>query len=124
MAPVAAPAKTIPDVSSNIKATLLAERPYYAPSTLIDVLSRAAEQYPSHELRFITSSAYDSSIRTKNFSAFNQSVRNLARALLELNKPVGSIILVYLTEHEDNMAAIWACLLAGHVPCLQPALSA
>jgi acyl-CoA synthetase (AMP-forming)/AMP-acid ligase II len=31
---------------------------------------------------------------------------------------------VYLTEHEDNMAAVWACLLAGYVPCLQPALSA
>jgi hypothetical protein len=33
-------------------------------------------------------------------------------------------IVVYLTEHEDNMAAVWACLLAGYVPCLQPALSA
>ena len=117
MAPVAT-------VSSNLNATLPVEHPSYAPSTLIDVLSYAAEQYPSHELSFITSSAHDSSIQTKTFSAFNQSVRNLGRALLELNKPVGSIILVYLTEHEDNMAAIWACLLAGYVPCLQPALSA
>jgi acyl-CoA synthetase (AMP-forming)/AMP-acid ligase II len=44
--------------------------------------------------------------------------------MLEWGKPTGSIVIVYLTEHEDNMAAVWACLLAGYVPCLQPALSA
>ncbi|KAH0835481.1 atromentin synthetase [Lanmaoa asiatica] len=124
MAPVATPANVTPDVISTLKVSLPVEQPSYAPSTLIDALSHAAERYPSHELSFMTSSAHDSSLRTKTFSSFNQSVRNLARALLELNKPVGSIILVYLTEHEDNMAAVWACLLAGYVPCLQPALSA
>jgi acyl-CoA synthetase (AMP-forming)/AMP-acid ligase II/thioesterase domain-containing protein len=44
--------------------------------------------------------------------------------MLDWGKPAGSVIVVYLTEHEDNMAAVWACLLAGYVPCLQPALSA
>ncbi|KAG1730106.1 atromentin synthetase [Suillus paluster] len=44
--------------------------------------------------------------------------------MLEWGKPTGSIIVVYLTEHQDNMAAIWACIMAGYVPCLQPALSA
>ncbi|KAG1729434.1 atromentin synthetase [Suillus lakei] len=94
------------------------------PVTLHDVLSQAAERYPSHELGFITSSAHDSSIRATTFSSFNQYVRNLARAMLDWGKPAGSVIVVYLTEHEDNMAAVWACLLAGYVPCLQPALSA
>ncbi|KAG2106233.1 atromentin synthetase [Suillus discolor] len=94
------------------------------PVTLHDVLSQATERYPSHELGFITSSAHDSSIRATTFSSFNQYVRNLARAMLDWGKPVGSVIVVYLTEHEDNMAAVWACLLAGYVPCLQPALSA
>ena len=94
------------------------------PTTLNDVLSQAAERYPSHELGFITSSAHDSSIQLKTFGSFNQYVRNLARAMLEWGKPAGSVIVVYLTEHEDNMAAVWACLLAGYVPCLQPALSA
>ncbi|KAG2032944.1 atromentin synthetase [Suillus americanus] len=94
------------------------------PVTLHDVLSQAAERYPSHELGFITSSAHDSSIRATTFSSFNQYVRNLARAMLDWQKPAGSVIVVYLTEHEDNMAAVWACLLAGYVPCLQPALSA
>ncbi|KAG2136613.1 atromentin synthetase [Suillus bovinus] len=95
-----------------------------AALTLHDVLSQATEQYPSHELSFITSSAHDSSIRATTFSSFNQYVRNLARAMLDWEKPAGSVIVVYLTEHEDNMAAVWACLLAGYVPCLQPALSA
>ncbi|KAH7915035.1 atromentin synthetase [Hygrophoropsis aurantiaca] len=95
-----------------------------APRTLHDVLSHAAQQYPNQELAFITSSAHDSSIQTKTFAAFNQNVRNLARAMVDWNKPAGSIVVVYLTEHEDNMAAVWACLLAGYVPCLQPALSA
>ncbi|KAG2358793.1 atromentin synthetase [Suillus spraguei] len=94
------------------------------PNTLHDVIAQAIDHYPSHELAFITSSAHDSSIQTKTFSAFNQHVRNLARAMLEWGKPTGSVIVVYLTEHEDNMAAVWACLLAGYVPCLQPALSA
>lgn len=94
------------------------------PVTLHDVLSQATERYPSHELGFITSSAHDSSIRATTFSSFNQYVRNLARAMLDWEKPAGSVIVVYLTEHEDNMAAVWACLLAGYVPCLQPALSA
>lgn len=94
------------------------------PVTLHDVLSQAAERYPSHELGFITSSAHDSSIRSTTFSSFNQYARNLARAMLDWGKPAGSVIVVYLTEHEDNMAAVWACLLAGYVPCLQPALSA
>lgn len=94
------------------------------PVTLHDVLSQATERYPSHELGFITSSAHDSSIRVTTFSSFNQYVRNLARAMLDWGKPIGSVIVVYLTEHEDNMAAVWACLLAGYVPCLQPALSA
>ncbi|KAG2136548.1 atromentin synthetase [Suillus bovinus] len=94
------------------------------PNTLHDVITQAVNRYPSHELGFITSSAHDSSIQTKTFSAFNQYVRNLGRAMLEWGKPTGSIVVVYLTEHEDNMAAVWACLLAGYVPCLQPALSA
>ncbi|KAG1737993.1 atromentin synthetase [Suillus lakei] len=94
------------------------------PHTLHDVIAQAADRYPLHELGFITSSAHDSSIQTKTFSSFNQYVRNLARAMLEWGKPKGSIIVVYLTEHEDNMVAIWACLLAGYLPCLQPALSA
>ncbi|KAG1769937.1 atromentin synthetase [Suillus placidus] len=95
-----------------------------APNTLHDVIAQAAHRYPLHELGFITSSAHDSSIKTKTFSAFNQDVRNLARAILEWGKPRGSIVIVYLTEHEDNMAAVWACLLAGYLPCLQPMLSA
>ncbi|KAG2136714.1 atromentin synthetase [Suillus clintonianus] len=95
-----------------------------APNTLHDVIAQAVDQYPLHELGFITSSAHDSSIHTTTFSAFNQYVRNLARAMLDWGKPTGSIIVIYLTEHEDNMAAIWACLLAGYLPCLQPALSA
>ncbi|KAG1758240.1 atromentin synthetase [Suillus occidentalis] len=94
------------------------------PRTLHDVIAQAVDRYPSHELGFITSSAHDSSIQTKTFSAFNQHVRNLARAMLQWGKPTGSVVVVYLTEHEDNMAAVWACLLAGYVPCLQPALSA
>ncbi|KAG2356634.1 atromentin synthetase [Suillus spraguei] len=92
-----------------------------APSTLHDVITQAANWYPLHELGFISSS--NSSIQTKTFSGFNQYVRNLARAMLEWGKPTGSIIVVYLTEHEDNMAAVWACLLAGYLPCLQPTLS-
>ncbi|KAG2151535.1 atromentin synthetase [Suillus clintonianus] len=95
-----------------------------APNTLHDVIARAVDRYPLHELGFITSSAHDSSIHTTTFSAFNQYVRNLARAMLDWGKPTGSIIVVYLTEHEDNMAAVWACLLAGYFPCLQPTLSA
>ncbi|KAF8839192.1 atromentin synthetase [Paxillus ammoniavirescens] len=124
MSPVATTTSVTPDVISNLKTSLGASQTSYLPSTLFDVLSYAAERYPSHELGFITSSAHDSSIQTKTFSSFNVHVRNLARALLDLNKPAGSIIVVYLTEHEDNMAAVWACLLAGYVPCLQPALSA
>ncbi|KAG9313714.1 putative quinone synthetase [Chiua virens] len=125
MAPVATPAQdtVTPNVVSILKASLHEQSPS-TTSTLVDVLSYSTALYPSHELSFITSSSHDSSMRTKTFSAFNQSVRNLARALVELNKPAGSVILVYLTEHEDNMDAIWACLLAGYVPCLQPALSA
>jgi acyl-CoA synthetase (AMP-forming)/AMP-acid ligase II len=95
-----------------------------APSvTLSDILTQAAKRYPSHELGFVASSAHDSSIRVTTFSSFNQYVRNLARTMLDWKKPTGSVILVYLTEHEDNMAAVWACLLAGYIPCLQPALS-
>ncbi|KAG2122741.1 atromentin synthetase [Suillus clintonianus] len=95
-----------------------------APNTLHDVIAQAVDRYPLHELCFISSSARDSSIRTKTFSTFNQYVRNLARAMLEWGKPTGSIIVVYLTEHQDNMAAVWACMLAGYLPCLQPVLSA
>ncbi|KAF9244493.1 atromentin synthetase [Melanogaster broomeanus] len=95
-----------------------------SPQTLLDILSHAVAQYPNHELGFITSSAHDSSIHTKTFSEFNQYARALAQAMLAWGKPAGSVIVVYFTEHEDNMAAVWACLLAGYVPCLQPALSA
>jgi hypothetical protein len=35
--------------------------------------------------------------------------------MLDWKKPTGLVILVYLTEHEDNMAAVWACLLAGYI---------
>nr|A0A0S2E7X0.1 RecName: Full=Inactive atromentin synthetase invA4; AltName: Full=Nonribosomal peptide synthase-like enzyme invA4; Short=NRPS-like [Paxillus involutus]ALN66884.1 quinone synthetase [Paxillus involutus] len=94
-----------------------------SPITLLHVFSRAVSQYPNHELNFITSSAHDS-IHTKTFTEFDQYVRALAQAMLAWGKPAGSVIVVYLTEHEDNMAAIWASLFAGYVPCLQPALSA
>ena len=95
-----------------------------APGTLLDVLSRAVLQYPNHQLGFVSSSAHDSSIQTKTFAEFSQYALSLANAIRAWGKPAGSVIVVYLTEHEDNMAAVWACLLAGYVPCLQPALSA
>ncbi|KAG1842374.1 atromentin synthetase [Suillus subalutaceus] len=120
MAPVAVTATTSTEFLTNLKTSVVSPQ----PNTLHDVIAQAVDRYPSHELGFITSSAHDSSIQTKTFSAFNQYVRNLARAMLQWGKPTGSVVVVYLTEHEDNMAAVWACLLAGYVPCLQPALSA
>ncbi|KAG1743826.1 atromentin synthetase [Suillus lakei] len=120
MAPVAVAPTTTTEFVTTLKTSVVSPQ----PNTLHDVIAQAVDRYPLHELGFITSSAHDSSIQTKTFSAFNQYVRNLARAMLEWGKPTGSIVVVYLTEHEDNMAAVWACLLAGYVPCLQPALSA
>ncbi|KAG1857008.1 atromentin synthetase [Suillus subalutaceus] len=120
MAPVAVSPTTATEFAATFKKSVASTQ----PNTLHDVIAQAVDCYPSHELGFITSSAHDSSIQTKTFSAFNQSVRNLARAMLQWGKPTGSVVVVYLTEHEDNMAAVWACLLAGYVPCLQPALSA
>ncbi|KAG2106151.1 atromentin synthetase [Suillus discolor] len=120
MAPIAVASTTTTDFFTNLKTSIVSAQ----PNTLHDVIAQAVDRYPSHELGFITSSAHDSSIQTKTFSTFNQYVRNLARAMLEWGKPTGSVVVVYLTEHEDNMSAVWACLLAGYVPCLQPALSA
>ncbi|KAG1743825.1 atromentin synthetase [Suillus lakei] len=120
MAPVAVSPTTTTEFITTFKTSVVSPQ----PNTLHDVIAQAVDRYPLHELGFITSSAHDSSIQTKTFSAFNQYVRNLARAMLDWGKPTGSIVVVYLTEHEDNMAAVWACLLAGYVPCLQPALSA
>ncbi|KIK13271.1 hypothetical protein PISMIDRAFT_18100 [Pisolithus microcarpus 441] len=115
--PVTLDTTTIHDLKASVARTT-------SPETLLDVLTQATSQYPDHELGFITSSAHDSSIQTKTFSEFAQYVRSLAQAIRAWGKPTGSIIVVYLTEHEENMAAVWACLLAGLVPCLQPALSA
>ena len=122
MAPVAISAPITPvGAIHDLKASL----PNAAvPETLLGVFSRAVRLYPNHELSFITSSAHDSSIQTKTFSEFYQYVLRLSRALRAWGKPTGSVVVVYLTEHEDNMAAVWSCLLAGYVPCLQPALSA
>ncbi|KAG1741641.1 atromentin synthetase [Suillus lakei] len=120
MAAIAIASTTTTEFVTNLKTSVASPQ----PNTLHDVIAQAVDRYPSHEFGFITSSAHDSSIQTKTFSAFNQYVRNLARAMLEWGKPTGSVVVVYLTEHEDNMAAVWACLLAGYVPCLQPALSA
>ncbi|KAG1834807.1 atromentin synthetase [Suillus variegatus] len=120
MAPIAVASTTTTEFFTDLKTSIVSPQ----PNTLHDVIAQAVDRYPSHELGFITSSAHDSSIQTKTFSTFNQYVRNLARAMLEWGKPTGSVVVVYLTEHEDNMAAVWACLLAGYVPCLQPALSA
>ncbi|KIK43259.1 putative quinone synthetase [Suillus luteus UH-Slu-Lm8-n1] len=120
MAPIALAPTTNTRFVTKLKTSIVSPQ----PNTLHDVLAHAVERHPLHELGFITSSAHDSSIQTKTFSEFNQYVRNLARAMLEWGKPTGSVVVVYLTEHEDNMAAVWACLLAGYVPCLQPALSA
>jgi acyl-CoA synthetase (AMP-forming)/AMP-acid ligase II len=120
MASVAVPSTTTTEFVAALKTSVISMQ----PNTLHEVISQAVDRYPSHELGFITSSAHDSSIQTKTFSTFNQNVRNLAHAMLEWGKPTGSVVVVYLTEHEDNMAAVWACLLAGYVPCLQPALSA
>ncbi|KIJ62498.1 hypothetical protein HYDPIDRAFT_94475 [Hydnomerulius pinastri MD-312] len=125
MAPVAVTPVAPTDIIHDLKASLATERASQtSPETLLDVLAQAAAQYSNHELGFITSSAHDSSIQTKTFSQFNEYARSLAQAMLAWGKPAGSVIVVYLTEHEDNMAAVWACLLAGYVPCLQPALSA
>lgn len=120
MAPIAVSPSPV-NVIHDLKATLSNTS---VPETLLEVFSRVVDQYPNHELSFITSSAHDSSIQTKSFSEFYQYTISLARAIRAWGKPAGSVIVVYLTEHEDNMAAIWACLLAGYVPCLQPALSA
>jgi hypothetical protein len=90
MAPVAVTATTTTEFVSNFKTSTVSQQ----PNTLHDVIAQAVDRYPSHELGFITSSAHDSSIQTKTFSAFNQSVRNLARAMLEWGKPAGSVVVV------------------------------
>ena len=115
--PIMSPVNATHDLKASLSSSIV-------PETLLDVLSRAVYQYPNHELGFITSSAHDSSIQTKTFSEFNKYAFSLAKAIQAWGKPAGSVVVVYLTEHEDNMAAVWACLLAGYVPCLQPALSA
>ena len=92
--------------------------------TLLDVLAQAVSLYPHRELAFIPSSSADYSIKAKTLRSFCEQVRRLAYVLVRLGRPSGSVIIVYLTEHEDNLAAIWACLFAGFVPCLQPTLSA
>ncbi|KAI6131781.1 atromentin synthetase [Pisolithus thermaeus] len=120
MAPVAVAPVTSTDIIRDIKASVARA----SPETLLDLLSQSALRYSDHELGFITSSAHDSSIQTKTFAEFAQYARSLAQAIRAWGKPTGSIVVVYLTEHEENMAAVWACLLAGLVPCLQPALSA
>ncbi|EIW74202.1 atromentin synthetase [Coniophora puteana RWD-64-598 SS2] len=94
------------------------------PRTLNDVLLQSVERWPDHELSFVSSTAPNSSIQSKTFTEFNHNARCLARALAEWQKPFGSIVVVYFSEHEDNMVAVWACIIAGLVPCLQPALSA
>ncbi|KIJ66176.1 hypothetical protein HYDPIDRAFT_167065 [Hydnomerulius pinastri MD-312] len=104
--------------------TVTSTESIHIDKTFFQIRSHVVSRYPKHELSFITSSAHDSSIQTKTFSTFNQYVRTLAQAMRAWGKPTGSVIVVYLTEHEDNMAAVWACMLAGYVPCLQPALSA
>ncbi|KAG2346155.1 atromentin synthetase [Suillus weaverae] len=119
MAPIAVAPIRHTEFVTNLEISVVSPQ----PNTLHDVIAQVVDRYPLRELGFIASSAPDS-IQTKTFSAFNQYVRNLARAMLEWGKPTGSVVIVYLTEHEDNMAAVWACLLAGYVPCLQPALSA
>ncbi|KAG2355008.1 hypothetical protein BDR07DRAFT_1464745 [Suillus spraguei] len=119
MAPVAVALSTNSEFVTGLKKSVVSPQ----PNTLHDVITQAVDCYPLHELSFITSLAHDS-IQTKTFSVFNQYVRNLARAMLEWGKHIGSVVVVYLTEHEDNMAAIWACLLAGYLPCFQPPLSA
>ncbi|KAF8546344.1 atromentin synthetase [Imleria badia] len=121
MAPVAISSPISPVNAIDLKTSLLNST---VPETLLDALSRAVLQYPNHELGFITSSAHDSSIQTKTFTEFNQQALALAKAIRAWGKPAGSVIVVYLTEHEDNMVAVWACLLAGCVSCLQPVLSA
>ena len=121
MAPVAVSSYIAPVNAIDLKASLLNPA---VPETLLDALSRAVLQYPNHELGFITSSAHDSSIQTKTFVEFSQQALSLAKAIRAWGKPAGSVVVVYLTEHEDNMTAVWACILAGCVPCLQPALSA
>ncbi|KAH0835431.1 putative quinone synthetase [Lanmaoa asiatica] len=122
MVPVAVSSRAVASVDAihDLKASLSHS---IVPKTLIDVLSRAVYENPNHELGFI-SSAHNSSIQTKTLSEFNQYALSLAKAIGAWGKPVGSVVVVYLTEHEDNMATVWACLLAGYVPCLQPALSA
>ena len=121
MAPVAvAPPISPVNVFRDLKASLVKS---VVPHTLLRLLCRAVRQYPNHELSFITSSAHDSSIQTKTFREFSRYALSLAKAIRAWGMPPGSVIVVYLTEHEDNMAAIWACLLGGYVPCLQPTLS-
>ncbi|KAG6335181.1 hypothetical protein ID866_3907 [Astraeus odoratus] len=121
MAPTAiAPLSTSSPAIRNLKASA----GQTSPETLLDVLAQAASKYPNHELGFISSSAHDSSIQKKTFSEFDRYVRSLAQVMLTWGKPAGSVVVVYLTEHEENMAAVWATMLAGFVPCLQPALSA
>ncbi|KAH7912283.1 atromentin synthetase [Hygrophoropsis aurantiaca] len=93
-------------------------------TTLPTVFLQTAERFPLHEIGFVTSSTRDLSYHTRTFAAFSQNARNFAYAMSQWGHPSGSIVVVYLTEHEDNMVAIWACLLAGYIPCLQPALSA
>jgi acyl-CoA synthetase (AMP-forming)/AMP-acid ligase II len=103
---------------------ILPAAPDSQPRVLHDLLRQAAESSPNQDLLFVHSSSRDRTVVRRTYAWLATAARRLARALNELELHRGSVVVVYLSEHEDNMVAIWACLLAGLVPCLQPALSA
>ncbi|KAG2048554.1 hypothetical protein BDR06DRAFT_771938 [Suillus hirtellus] len=66
-----------------------------APNTVYDITAQVIDRYLLH--------------RFHNLSVFNQDVRNLTWTITILEyKPRGSVTVVKLTEHEDDMAtASW-----------------
>ncbi|RKG58350.1 SDR family NAD(P)-dependent oxidoreductase [Corallococcus sp. AB011P] len=82
------------------------------PTTLAEVLERAARISPEYGVRFLTSAGE----RFSSYPELLAEARRIAGGLVSANLPPGSELIMQLASPDDFVPAFWGAVLAGLVP--------
>lgn len=90
---------------------------------LLDLLVQAAQNGPEKGMMVYDSAENESNPSFMTYEALLALAKQMSMNLRQLADVEGKVVLMYFSDHLDNITWFWAIVAAGAVPCICPPLS-
>lgn len=108
------PARRAGHPAALVKGKALSEPPD-APTTLPELLQRAAERFDGRRITYVTDAG---AARGQSFAELLAAARRVSAGLQEHGLAQGQAVVLQLTAPEHTLLGFWGCVLGGFVPVM------